>query len=203
MDLRRCFANLPKESDVREPDEKVVGEENRAQALKAVQRNGGAAGIDRMTTKERESHLPAHWEKIRAKLLSGTWVPTPIYPDALDKEPNRRGHSYCRYADDCNICVNNRAAAERTLASIQDWIEKQLRLKVNPAKNGTGRVEERKFLGFRLNREPRIGTGRERHRAIQGEGPGTPGRSAERDQQRTEGSMAKLYPRLVGIFSTG
>jgi hypothetical protein len=80
-----------------------------------------------------------------------------IYLDALDKELEERGHSYCRYADDCNIYVSSQAAAERTLASIQDWIEKRLRLKVNPAKSGTGRVWERKFLGFRLNRKLQIG----------------------------------------------
>jgi hypothetical protein len=80
-----------------------------------------------------------------------------IYLDALDKELDQRGHSYCRYADDCNIYVNSQAAAERTLASIQDWIEKHLRLKVNAAKSGTGRVWERKFLGFRLNRKLQIG----------------------------------------------
>jgi RNA-directed DNA polymerase len=80
-----------------------------------------------------------------------------IYLDALDKELDERGHSYCRYADDCNIYVSSQAAAERTLASIQDWIEKRLRLKVNPAKSGTGRVWERKFLGFRLNRKLQIG----------------------------------------------
>ena len=80
-----------------------------------------------------------------------------IYLDALDKELERRGHCFCRYADDCNIYVGSQAAAERTLASIQDWIEKHLRLKVNAAKSGTGRVWERKFLGFRLDREKRIG----------------------------------------------
>jgi RNA-directed DNA polymerase len=79
-----------------------------------------------------------------------------IYLDALDKELDRRGHSYCRYADDCNIYVSSQAAAERTLASIQDWIEQYLRLKVNAAKSGVGRVWERKFLGFRLNRLKRI-----------------------------------------------
>ena len=79
-----------------------------------------------------------------------------IYLDALDKELERRGHSYCRYADDCNIYVSSEAAAERTLQSIQNWIEKTLRLKVNSAKSGTGRVWERKFLGFRLNRLRRI-----------------------------------------------
>jgi group II intron reverse transcriptase/maturase len=277
--------------------DEVVTEENRRLALQAVTRNKGAAGIDRMTTKELESHLQANWEKIRAKLLAGTYVPSPvrrveipkpsggtrmlgiptvqdrfiqqlllqvltpifdpsfsehsygfrpgrnaqdamraaqkyaqegkdwvvdlditkffdhvnhdilmgrigkvirdkrvlhligkylrrgamveglveasmegtpqggplspllanIYLDALDKELDQRGHSYCRYADDCNIYVNSQAAAERTSASVRNWIEKHLRLKVNEAKSGTGRVWERKFLGFRLNRKLQIG----------------------------------------------
>ena len=55
-----------------------------------------------------------------------------------------------------NIYVSSQAAAERTLESIQNWIEKHLRLKVNTAKSGTGRTEERQFLGFRLDREGRI-----------------------------------------------
>lgn len=80
-----------------------------------------------------------------------------IYLDVLDKELERRGHSFCRYADDCNIYVGSEEAAERTLESVQNWIEKHLRLKVNPAKSGKGRVWERKFLGFRLNRERKIG----------------------------------------------
>jgi retron-type reverse transcriptase len=58
--------------------EAVVTDENCALALAAVMRNKGAAGIDRMTTKELEKHLQAHWEKIRAKLLAGTYVPTPV-----------------------------------------------------------------------------------------------------------------------------
>ena len=70
---------------------------------------------------------------------------------------NGGGTRFCRYADDCNIYVGSQAAAERTLASVQGWIEKHLRLKVNAAKSGTGRVWERKFLGFRLDREKRIG----------------------------------------------
>src|SRR6266702_3028202 len=55
-----------------------------------------------------------------------------------------------------NIYVSSQAAAERTLASIRNWIEKHLRLQVNAAKSGTGRPWERKFLGFRLNRLRRI-----------------------------------------------
>jgi group II intron reverse transcriptase/maturase len=58
--------------------EEAVGEENRRRALEAVQRNRGAAGIDRMKTAELEAHLNAHWEKIRAKLLAGTYVPSPV-----------------------------------------------------------------------------------------------------------------------------
>ena len=277
--------------------EEVVAEGTLAKALWAVKGNHEAAGIDGMRTTELESHLQAHWPKIRAKLLEGTWAPSPvrrveipkpnggtrtlgiptvvdrviqqmllevltpifdpqfsehsygfrpgrsaqdavraaqgyakkgkdwvvdiditrffdhvnhdillgrigkqirdkrvlrligrylrrgalvegvveeseegtpqggplspllanIYLDALDRELDRRKHSYCRYADDCNIYVSSQAAAERTLASIQAWIEKHLRLQVNAAKSGTGRVWERKFLGFRLEREGRIG----------------------------------------------
>lgn len=277
--------------------EEVVAGENLARALEAVKRNHGAAGIDRMKTTELESHLQKHWERIRAKLLAGRYVPSPvrrveipkpnggsrmlgiptvqdrliqqmllqaltpifdpgfsehsygfrpgrsahdavraaqqyaqggkgwvvdlditkffdhvnhdilmgrigkrirdkrvlqlmgnylrrgamvdglveasvegtpqggplspllanIYLDALDQELERRGHTFCRYADDCNIYVGSQMAAERTLSSIQGWIEKHLQLKVNAAKSGTGRVWERKFLGFRLDRERRIG----------------------------------------------
>ena len=80
-----------------------------------------------------------------------------IYLDALDRELERRGLRFSRYADDCNIYVGSQTAAERTMVSVQAWIEKHLRLKVNAAKSGTGRVWERKFLGFRLDRKKRIG----------------------------------------------
>jgi group II intron reverse transcriptase/maturase len=79
-----------------------------------------------------------------------------IYLDALDRELERRGHQFSRYADDCNIYVGSQAAAERVMESIQEWIEKHLRLQVNATKSGVGRVWERKFLGFRLNRERQI-----------------------------------------------
>jgi RNA-directed DNA polymerase len=79
-----------------------------------------------------------------------------VYLDALDRELERRGHVFCRYADDCNIYVGSQAAAERVLQSIQGWIQQHLRLQVNEAKSGVGRVWERKFLGFRLNREGQI-----------------------------------------------
>ena len=58
--------------------EEVVQEENLAAALGGVKRNQGAPGIDHMKTSELESHLQKHWPKIRAKLLAGTWVPSPV-----------------------------------------------------------------------------------------------------------------------------
>lgn len=276
--------------------EAVVAEENLRQALAAVKRNRGAAGIDRMPTTELEAHLSKHWERIREKLLAGRYVPSPvrrveipkpsggtrmlgiptvldrliqqmllqamtpvfdpgfsehsygfrpgrsaqqavqaaremalegrdwvvdiditkffdhvnhdilmngigkrirdkrvlgligkflrrgamedgvvrsaeegtpqggplspllanIYLDALDKELEKRGHAFVRYADDCNIYVGSRAAAERTMASVTEFLERKLRLTVNTAKSGVGRVWERKFLGFRLTETLRI-----------------------------------------------
>ncbi len=79
-----------------------------------------------------------------------------IYLDALDRELERRGHAFSRYADDCNIYVGSQRSAERVMESVQGWIEKHLRLQVNVTKSGVGRTWERKFLGFRLNRKRQI-----------------------------------------------
>jgi RNA-directed DNA polymerase len=79
-----------------------------------------------------------------------------IYLDALDRELERRGLAFSRYADDCNIYVGSRRAAERVLSSITLWIGQHLRLEVNAAKSGVGRPWERKFLGFRINPQGRI-----------------------------------------------
>jgi group II intron reverse transcriptase/maturase len=79
-----------------------------------------------------------------------------IYLDGLDEELERRGHSFSRYADDCNIYVGSQEAAERVMESIRGWIEKNLRLQVNETKSGIGRTWERKFLGFRINRKRQI-----------------------------------------------
>ena len=71
-----------------------------------------------------------------------------IYLDALDKELEKRGLRFARYADDCNIYVKSQAAAERVLKSLTGWIARHLRLEVSASKSGTGRPWERKFLGF-------------------------------------------------------
>lgn len=276
--------------------EQVVSPDNALRALEAVERNRGAAGIDGMRTTQLRGHLTQHWEKIRSKLLAGTWTPSPVRPveipkpnggvrklgiptvmdrfiqqmvlqvmtpifdplfsehsygfrpgrgapqavkaaqryaqegkdwvvdiditqffdhvshdilmgrigptirdkrvlrligrylrsgvlvegvrvsseegtpqggplspllaniylDALDRELERRGHCFSRYADDCNIYVRSEKAAERTFRTTKAWIEKHLRLQVNESKSGIGRGWERKFLGFRLTREKQI-----------------------------------------------
>jgi RNA-directed DNA polymerase len=66
----------------------------------------------------------------------------------LDKELEKRGHRFCRYADDCNIYVKSRKAGERVMASIGKFIEENLKLKVNLAKSAVDSPTKRKFLGF-------------------------------------------------------
>jgi len=276
--------------------ERVVTPENATAAWRAVKRNQGAPGIDGMTTEQLRDHVRTHWERIRGKLLEGTYVPSPvrrveipkpsggvrllgiptvldrwiqqmllqvlqpifdptfspnshafrpersahdavraaqsyvllgktwlvdiditkffdrvnhdilmarigqtirdkrvlrligrylragvmvqgvvqdseegtpqggplspllanIYLDALDQELTRRGLAFSRYADDCNIYVSSRRAAQRVLASLTQWIAQHLRLEVNASKSGIGRPWERKFLGFRINPAGRI-----------------------------------------------
>lgn len=287
----------PQKATYEELMEEIVSPFNAWRALLAVERNGGAPGIDGMRTEQLREHLQRHGEKIRAKLLAGTYVPSPvrrveipkpegkgmrmlgiptvldrwiqqmllrrlqrifdpgfsehsyafrrgrgqhqavraaqkhvqagrewvadldvtkffdrvnhdilmtriaqgirdkrvlrligrylragvmingvvheveegtpqggplspllanIYLDALDKELERRGLAFCRFADDCNIYVSSQRAAQRVLESITGWIEKHLRLEVNATKSGIGRAWERKFLGFRISPEGKI-----------------------------------------------
>ena len=70
--------------------------------------------------------------------------------DDLDKELEKRGHKFCRYADDCNIYVQSQAAGDRVLSSVTTFLEQKLRLRVNRDKSAVAHVLERKFLGHRL-----------------------------------------------------
>ncbi len=73
-----------------------------------------------------------------------------IVLDELDKELERRGHSFCRYADDCNIYVRSRKAGERIMSSMVDFIERKLKLKVNREKSGVRHCSDVKFLGYTI-----------------------------------------------------
>lgn len=66
----------------------------------------------------------------------------------LDRELERRGHSFCRYADDCNVYVGSWAAAERAMAEITEFLHKRLKLAVNREKSACERPWKRKFLGY-------------------------------------------------------
>jgi group II intron reverse transcriptase/maturase len=73
-----------------------------------------------------------------------------ILLDEMDKELERRGHCFCRYADDVNIYVQSQRASERVMESVSRFLEKKLRLKVNRAKSAVGRPSGREFLGYRI-----------------------------------------------------
>lgn len=68
----------------------------------------------------------------------------------LDKELEKRKHSFCRYADDCNIYVRSKAAGSRVLESITKFIEQRLKLRVNKDKSAVDKVGNRNFLGFTI-----------------------------------------------------
>jgi len=69
---------------------------------------------------------------------------------ALDRELERRGHMFCRYADDCNIYVGSERAGVGLLDSLTGFLEQRLKLKVNQAKSAVARPWQRKFLGYSL-----------------------------------------------------
>ena len=76
--------------------------------------------------------------------------------DELDRELERRGHRYVRYADDCNIYVRSERAGQRVMKSITQFITQKLKLKVNETKSAVARPQERKFLGFSFTAGPEV-----------------------------------------------
>lgn len=110
-----------------------------------------------------ESGVMINGVKVRTE--EGTPQGGPLSPllanillDDLDKELEKRGHRFARYADDCNIYVQSKRAGERVMQTVKDFLENRLRLKVNEAKSAVDRPWRRKFLGFtfQTGREARI-----------------------------------------------
>ncbi len=94
-------------------------------------------------------------EGVVVESVEGTPQGGPLSPllsnvllDEWDRELERRGHRFVRYADDCNIYVRSRRAGERVLASCRDFLERRLRLKVNEEKSAVARPWARQFLGY-------------------------------------------------------
>lgn len=75
-----------------------------------------------------------------------------VVPDELDRELERRGHRFCRYADDCNIYVGSLRAGERVMVRITEFITSKLKLRINQAKSRVAPVWGREFLGFSVTR---------------------------------------------------
>ena len=86
-----------------------------------------------------------------------------ILLDDLDKELERRGHRFCRYADDSNIYVQTEASGMRVMHSVTRFLEEKLRLRVNAVKSAVARPWKRKFLGYSMTNEqtPRLKPARE------------------------------------------
>lgn len=83
--------------------------------------------------------------------------------DELDKELERRGHRFVRYADDCNVYVKSKAAGERVMESLERFLREKLRLKVNRDKSAVARPWERKFLGYgvTMHHQPKLKVSKE------------------------------------------
>ena len=76
--------------------------------------------------------------------------------DELDRELERRGHCYVRYADDCNIYVRSEQVGRRVMGSITRLITHQLKLKVNETKSAVAQPQEGKCLGFSFTAGPEV-----------------------------------------------
>jgi RNA-directed DNA polymerase len=103
------------------------------------------------------------WDGVCIERYEGTPQGGPLSPllanlllDDLDKELERRGHSFCRYAGDCNIYVRTQKAGERVLSSVTRYLEEKLRLQVNQEKSAEAPVQERQFLGYRILGDGRL-----------------------------------------------
>ena len=122
-----------------------------------------------------------------------------ILLDDLDKELERRGHAFCRYADDCNIYVRTRRAGERVMASITRFLAERLRLKVNAAKSAVDRPWVRTFLGYTMtaHKQPRLRVAGDRDVMVPEH---REGRSREPRGERAQPGLAARVRRFVCLL---
>jgi RNA-directed DNA polymerase len=94
----------------------------------------------------------------RSRVLPRESCYSAILLDDLDREVERRGHRFVRYADDCNVYVQSKAAGERVMTSLERYLWQRLRLRINRDKSAVARPWTRKFLGYSVtaHREPRL-----------------------------------------------
>ena len=127
--------------------------------------------------------------------------------DELDRELERRGHRFVRYADDSNVYVKSQAAGERVMASLERFLSEKLRLKVNRSKSAVGRPWQRKFLGYTVtsNREPKLKVSSESIRRLKNKLRQTLRRARGRNIGRVAGELTPMirgwvvYYRLADV----
>src|SRR3989475_48812 len=113
--------------------------------------------------------------------------------DELDRELERRGHRFVRYADDCNLYVGSERAGQRVMESVTHFITHRLKLKVSQAKSAVARPGQRKFLGFSFTSE------REPRRRI---APKAIARFKERIREQTRRTRSISLPQMVKTITT-
>ncbi len=120
--------------------------------------------------------------------------------DELDKELERRGHRFVRYADDCNVYVQSYRAGKRVLTSIERFLAKRLRLAVNPDKSAVDRPWNRKFLGytFTMHYQPKLKVATESIKRFKGRLREQFRRGRGRSLRRV---LEELRPVLIGWVS--
>ena len=118
--------------------EVILSPDNMNKAYKAVVRNKGKGGIDKMSCEQLLPWLLANKDELTRSLHDGTYRPNPV----------RRGHPFVRYADDAMIFCKSKRAAERVKSSITKFIEGKLFLKVNKEKTVVSYIRGVKYLGY-------------------------------------------------------
>ena len=143
---------------------------------------------------------------------AGTPQGSPLSPllsnillDDLDKELERRGHRFCRYADDANVYVRSQRAGECVMESLTRFLEDRLRLKVNRTKSAVGRPWKRKFLGYTVTTQfsPRLKPASRSAQTRQG--PDSPDHPQGTGTKHSSGDQRDqfVHPRMGRLLSLG
>lgn len=134
--------------------------------------------------------------------LTGTPQGGPLSPllanlllDQLDRELERRGHRFVRYADDCNIYKRSWKAAERVKVSITRFLSHRLKLKVNEAKSAVARPWYRSFLGFTITSRSNLRVSRKAEKALK--------KRVREITGRTRGRSIKAIIGELGLYLKG
>jgi group II intron reverse transcriptase/maturase len=140
--------------------EKFFDRVNHDKLMSLVARKVDDKGVLRLIRRYLEAGALENGVRVRNEL--GTPQGGPLSPllanillDELDKELERRGHRYCRYADDFQVYVKSRKAGYRVMDSVTRYLGEELKLKVNREKSTVGSVYRSKFLGFSFRRVPK------------------------------------------------